>query len=134
MFDRKSINGSVRWIGVPNFQRNDGPTWTLNTMAPYTNWGDRGYSTSLNLVSDSGRYSNSISIKWNFTARVLPIYDRRIFENTRSAARCACGNLLTENRIYRMQIPYNCRKPTHGCLVNRRGDALDYRWYFFFSQ
>ena len=35
----KYINGSVEWIGVPDFLRNDGLPWTLNLLAPYDNWG-----------------------------------------------------------------------------------------------
>ena len=42
-------------------------------------------STSQNLSSVSGGYSDSISINWNRPARFLPIYHRRIFDNTRSA-------------------------------------------------
>ena len=33
------MNGSVEWLGVPNFLRNDGPPWTLNLLAYYDNWG-----------------------------------------------------------------------------------------------
>ena len=54
MFGRNSINGSVKWIGVPNFLRNDGPPWTLNILAPDANLGERGYSTNQNRGSGSG--------------------------------------------------------------------------------
>ena len=39
MFGRNYINGSVEWLGVPDFLRNYGPHWTLNLLAPYANWG-----------------------------------------------------------------------------------------------
>ena len=39
MFGRKSINGSVEWLGVPSFLSNDGLPWTLNILAPYADWG-----------------------------------------------------------------------------------------------
>ena len=64
-FGRKSINGSVEWLGIRDFLRNDGPPWTLNLPAPSVNWGDRGSSTSLNLCSGSGGYSESVSINCN---------------------------------------------------------------------
>ena len=37
----KSINGSVDWIGVPDFLRNDGILWTLNLLAPFANWEEK---------------------------------------------------------------------------------------------
>ena len=35
IFGRNSNNGSVKWLGVTDFLRNDGPPWTLNLLAPY---------------------------------------------------------------------------------------------------
>ena len=35
MFGRNSINGSVKWLGVIELLRNDGPPWNLNILAPY---------------------------------------------------------------------------------------------------
>ena len=34
MYGRKSINGSVDWLGVPTFLRNDGPPWDDNILCP----------------------------------------------------------------------------------------------------
>ena len=65
MFGRNYINGTVEWLGIPNFPRNDGPPWTLNFLAPYANWGDRGSSTSPNWSSGSGEHSDSVFILWN---------------------------------------------------------------------
>ena len=96
MFGRKSINGSVEWIGVTNFLRNGGMLWTLNLMSSYANLGDRGSSTGPNLGSGSEGYSKSVYINWNCPVRVLPIYHRRIFENTCSAARRTCDDILIE--------------------------------------
>ena len=73
MFGRKSMNGSVKWLEVPNLLSNDVPPWTLNLLAPYANWGDRVSSTITNLGSGSGGYSGSISFNWNSPTRVLPI-------------------------------------------------------------
>ena len=128
MFGRDSINGSFKWIGVPNFVRDYEPPWTLNILAPYANWGDRGSSTSPNLGSGSGEYSDGVSINWNCPARVLLIYHRRIFENTRSAAGRARDNLLMENHTYRMQSPSTCRNPIRGRLVNLRDEKWDDCW------
>ena len=130
MFGKNSINGSIEWIGVPNFLRNDGLPWILNLLAPYYAWGDRGSNTSLNLGSGSGGYSDGVSINCNRLAHILPIYYRGIFENTCSAARCDRDNILIENRTYRMQSPYTCRNPARGRLVNRQDDVLDDHWDF----
>ena len=74
MFGRKSINGSIEWLGVSVFLRNDGPPWTLNILAPYSDWGGRGSSTSQNLSTGYGGYSDSVSIDWDWPVRFLPIY------------------------------------------------------------
>ena len=42
MFGRKLINGSIKWLGVPNFLWNYGPSWTLNFLDPYASWGTEG--------------------------------------------------------------------------------------------
>ena len=134
MLVRKSSNVIVEWIGVPNFPRNDGTPWTPNLLDPYANRGDRGSSTSTNLVSGSGGYSDSVYINWNRPNRVLPIYHQMIFENTPSAARRARDDLLMENRMYRMQSNSTCRNPICGHWVNWRDDSLDDRWDLFVSQ
>ena len=45
MLSRNSINGSVEWLDVPDFMRNNGPPWTLNLLTPYASWEDRGSIT-----------------------------------------------------------------------------------------
>ena len=86
MFGRNSINGSVEWLGVRNLLRIDGPPWNLNILTPCANWGDRGSSISPNLGIGSGGCFCGVSINCNYPARVLPIYYRRIFDNTYTAA------------------------------------------------
>ena len=130
MLRRKLINGSAKWLGVPSFLWNDGPPWTLNLLDPYADWGGIGSSTSQNLSSGYGGYYDSVFINWNQTSFVLPIYHRRVFENTRSSARRARDNLLTDNLTYHIQIPSTSCNPIRGRLVNRRYDALDDRWNF----
>ena len=61
MFGGNSINGSVEWLGILELLRNDGPPWTLNLLAPYDNWEDRGSSTSTNWGSGSGGHSGGVS-------------------------------------------------------------------------
>ena len=85
MFGRNFINGSVKWLGVPDFQMNDGPPWTLNILAPYANWWDRGSSTSPNWGSGSGGNLGGVYILLNQPACILPVYHRRIVEKNLSA-------------------------------------------------
>ena len=132
MFGQKPINGIVEWLGVPSLLRNDGPSWTLNLLSPYADLGGRGSSTSKNLSSVSGGYSDSVFINWNWPARVLPIYHWRIFEITRSAARHSRNNILMENLMYRMQSLSTCCRPIRGLLFNQRDDTFDDRWDFLF--
>ena len=112
MFGRNYINGSVKWIGVPNFLRNDWPPWTLNLLEFYANGGGRGSSNSPNLGSGSGGYSDGVYIPWNQPARVLLAYHCIIFENTRRSAHHACNDLLMENHTYRMQSPSTFATPS----------------------
>ena len=95
---------------------------------------DRGSSTNSNWGSGSGGHSDGVSIPWNRPNPALTFYHRRIFEDTRSAARHACDNLLMGNRTYRMQKPSTCRNPIRGRLVNQLDDALDDRWEFSVRQ
>ena len=73
MFCMNSINGSVEWLGVPDFLGIDGPAWTDNLMAPHPIWGDRGSSTNPNWGIQYGGGSDIVSVPWNCIVRVLPI-------------------------------------------------------------
>ena len=94
MFGRNLINGSFEWMCVPEFLSTNGPPWTANILAPYADWGRGGTSTRQYLISGSGGYSDSVHINWNRPYRNLPIYHRRVFENTRRTGRRTCDNLL----------------------------------------
>ena len=41
-YGHKLINGSVKWLGVPSFLRNDGPPWADNVLCPSPRWGVGG--------------------------------------------------------------------------------------------
>ena len=134
MFGRKLINGSVKWLRVPRFLRRYGPPWALNLLAPYADGGGRGSSTSQSLSIGYEGYYGSVFIKWNWPARVAPIYHQRIFDNTRSSARCARDDLIMENHTYPMQSSSTCSNPIRGPLVNQRDDTLDDCWDFSVHQ
>ena len=48
IFGRKSINGSVEWLGVPAPLRTDGPPCTDNILVPSPDWGAGGNATNPN--------------------------------------------------------------------------------------
>ena len=98
MFGINSINGSFKWLGVPDFLRNDGPPWTVNILAPYPSWGEQESITNPNWVSFSGGHSKSVSFTFNRPVRVFPIYHRGVFENMISDTRrmMAGGAVLGE--------------------------------------
>ena len=93
--------------------------------------GGRESSTTLNLGSVYGGYSDGVSINCNHPARVLPIFLLRIFENSRSAEHRTRDDILMENCTYRIQFLSNCCNPIRGRLLNRQDDALDDRWYLY---
>ena len=132
MFGKNYSNGSIKWIGVPKFLRNKRLNWNLNILSLYANWGDRGSNTIPNLGSGSGGYSDGVSINWNRTSHVLPIYHWRIFENTCSAELHTRDNLLTENGTYHMQSPSTCSNPIHRRLVNGGMTPLVIYWFPLF--
>ena len=43
-----TINGSVEWLGIPDFHRTGGPFWSDNLLAPGPSWGDGGTTTNQN--------------------------------------------------------------------------------------
>ena len=70
MFGINPINGSVQWLGVPDFLRTDGPAWNDNLLDPHTSWGDRGFSTNPKCINQSGGHFDS----GNHPIRKLPVY------------------------------------------------------------
>ena len=48
IFGRISINGSVEWLGAPEFHRTDGPAWTANILATRSICKNGGTTTNQN--------------------------------------------------------------------------------------
>ena len=62
MFRRKVINGSFECMGVPDFLRTDGPSWTATLLDTYVDWGSGGTSTSQNLSYKRARTDQSFTL------------------------------------------------------------------------
>ena len=122
---RISMNGSVEWLGVPDFHRTNGPACTDNLLAHGYSWGDRGTTTNQNWGSQSGVDSVSVSFPWNRPVRVLPVYCRRISKNMRAAARRVRDDHLRSNRLAHIRSPSTSRNPIQNRRVNWRGCDWD---------
>ena len=88
IFGRISINGSVEYLGIPDFHRTDGPAWNETIMPPRSRWVEGDTSTNNKWGIQPGGDSGSVSVLWNCLVCVLPVYCRRVLESTRAAARC----------------------------------------------
>ena len=119
---RISINGSVKWLGVPDFHRNSGPSCTAHLLAPYSRWVDSGTTTNQNLGSQPGGYSGSVSVPWNCPIRVLLVYIRRISEICTPMHAIFCDNHLWSNRLDFMNSPYTRRNPIRNWQINQWDD------------
>ena len=128
MFGVNSINGSVRWLGVPDPLRTDGPSWINNILAPICDSGTGGTATNPNWRSQPGVPHVSVSVPWIGPFHAISAYIRRSPENMRSAARCVCDNILQENRMARMQSLSTSRSILRNRMVNQRDCDWDDLW------
>ena len=81
------INGSVEWLGVPDFHRTGGTFWDHNLLDLCSSWGYSDTTTNQNWGSQPGGPYGSDSVLWSCPVRVMPAYVRRSTENTRATAR-----------------------------------------------
>ena len=94
MFGVNSIYGIVQWLGIPAPLSTDGPHCEYNILAPSPDWGTGGTATNPNWGSQPGGLYGVFSVLCSGPVRAMPDYVRRSPENTRSAARRICDNLL----------------------------------------
>ena len=85
---RISINGSVKWLGVPDFHRTGGPFWTANLLAPRSSWGYGGTTTNQNWGIKPGGPYGSVAVMWIHPVPVRPAYTPRIMEKAHATAHC----------------------------------------------
>ena len=74
MFGVNSIVGIVKWLGVPDLLRTDGPPWTDNLLAPSPSWGDGGTNTNQTWGIQPGGPYGSISVLCSGPTHVIPAY------------------------------------------------------------
>ena len=62
MFGVNSINGSVQWLGVPDFLWTDRPPWAGNLMDPSPSWVNGVTTTNPNWGSQPGGPNGSFAV------------------------------------------------------------------------
>ena len=95
----KSINGSVKWLGVPDSLRTNVTPCTDIILAPSPDWGIRGNGKNPNWGSQPGGPYGNIAVLWSRPIISMPAYVSRIWENMRSSARRVREDLLRENHL-----------------------------------
>ena len=84
-----SINGSVEYLGIPDFQRTGGPMWVDNLLDTFYN---RGYSGIPNQNWPLSQPRN-VSVPWRGAVPAFPDYMPPWSpENVRSPARRVCDD------------------------------------------
>ena len=98
MYSRKSMNGSVKWLGVPSFLRNDGPPWADNILCLSLRWGVRGTFEIWYLESKPGGHYGSVDVPWRGAVPARLAYLPWSPENARATTRrfhhLACAQSL----------------------------------------
>ena len=120
MFGVNSINGSIQWLGVPAPLRTDGPLCNDNILAHSPAWETGGTATNPNWGSQPGGPYDSVDVLSSGPVRAMPDYVRRSLENTCSAVRRVCEDLLRDNCMVRMQSLSTSLSILRNSLVNRR--------------
>ena len=81
-----SINGSVEYLGIPDFHRTGAPFWADNILAPCSSWGDGDTTTNQNWVIQPGGAYVSVSVPCCGAVPTHPAYVPRSPENARCCA------------------------------------------------
>ena len=128
MYGRKLMNGSVKWLGVPTFFRNNGPPWADNILFPSPCWGVRGTYEILALESQPGGFYGGVYVLWCGAVPARTSYLPQSPENARATARCVCDNLLWDYRLAHAQIILDYQNILRYELFNQTDFALDDLW------
>ena len=119
MFGWISINGIVKWLGVPSFLQNDGPPWADNILWTSLRWGVGGTVENWDLESQHGRLYGSVDVLWHGAVPARPAFLPRIPENASATVRRVLENIFCEHRMVR----------TQSLLDNRHiGSVSNYLW------
>ena len=103
IYGRKSINGSVEWIVVPDLSCNTGVAWTKNILVPNLCWGDRRSCKRWASATHCRPHFGGRSVPWHGVVPFRSNYVPSSPENARARIRRVLDNHLRENRLERAQ-------------------------------
>ena len=125
---RKSINGIVEWLGVPDPLRTDAPPWTDNILVPSPDWGAGGTAKNPNWGSQPGGPYGNVSVMWSSPIYAMSAYVCRSTENTRIVAHRIRDDLLQEDFTVCVQNISTSCSILRNCLINWRDCVWDNLW------
>ena len=128
IYSRKSINGSVKWLGVPAPFCDIGATWTENILVPSPRW---GYGVRVEHWAWGTQHGVFIgaAVLWSSVVPDRPFYLPIIPpENVRATASCVRDDLLREHCLERAQNVLYAHHISSNRRVNRLADDWDDLW------
>ena len=123
IYVQKSMNGSIKWIGVPAPFFDTGVAWTGNILVPNSRWVDGCGYKRWALETHSRLLLGGRSVHWRGAASFRPNYVPSSPENTRARVRRVCDVCLQERRLAQAQTL--CRDLHFG--GDKRGNGSDDR-------
>ena len=118
-----SINGSVKLLGIPDFNITSGPMFIENLQAPHstTFWVDSGTSNQNWPVIPGGTCHN-VSVAWRGAVPARPAYTPKSPKNACTAARRVWGDSFCSRRRESISSTSTSCSPVQNTRVNRLGD------------
>ena len=131
------INGSIQFLGIPDFFRGSGLSFIEKLKSPTdsTGWGHGDTSNKNWGVMPGGAYIND-TVSWGTNILAHPSYIYRSLVNPRNDVHRVRDDLLCHRRCERMRSPTTSRNPIanlsiHHCGDDREGPVTQ---YIFFSK
>ena len=119
IFGRISIDGSVKYLVVPDFHRTGGPFWDANLLDPHSSWVNGGKITNQNWVNQpGGLYVPSLSVR---------LTSPGVKKKVCAAAHRIRDNHLQSRRLAPMRIPSTILNPIRNLWFNWRDDYWESR-------
>ena len=118
IYDRKSINGSVKWLGVPHPPCNDGLPCTDNLLCPSPRWLDGVRVGAWDWWIQPDVRFGGFDVLWRGAVPACAAYLPGSPENVRATARRVRDALLWEHRPARAPNLLNSRHMVGDELVN----------------
>ena len=128
IYVHRSINGSIKWLGVPAPFCNTRVAWTDNLLVPEARWGD-GVRVGDWAWGNKLVFLIGADVMWRSVVTASPYYLTGIPpENVRTTARRVRDALLQEHLLPRSQNFLSVHHIGGDERVNRSDDNWDNLW------